>query len=443
MAEKTLLLNSGKCSWGKCFACGWGRLASPRLGIHELKKIVDDFFHENRNEKIGRLKIFASGSFLDDAQFPKAIRKYVAVKCAALGIELVVESRPEFITAGNLEDFKGAKLTVAIGLESGDDAVLKKYSKGFAAADYIKAANLLHENSFRLRTYLMVGLPFGSADSLKKSVELADKCGDEIVLINVFPHSLAPLYELWIRTQTKFAAEPKSSAFRASGDWKPLDKEQFEEAIAPYKSNPKIETDFNNFSFVPRFSREKQEMIKGASEKELLHPHFEVWQDYICRFYETPKEKKTVLFLPCTFTKPYYNSKLHREIAKIAGNKKDIHLVVLSSPGVIPYEFANKYPFNSYDWPEWEETPEIKKKYIEVTEKRIENYLRSHKYEKYFCFLKPSETFVALEKACNKLKIPLASCLKPETWEKIKGEKNPLLLALDDLEESLNKENRK
>lgn len=426
MAEKTLILNSGKCSWGKCFACGWGRLASPRLGIHELKKVIDDFFHELRKEHIDRIKIFASGSFLDDAQFPKAIRKYVAGKCTELGIELVVESRPEFITTENLEDFKGAKLTVAIGLESGDDAVLKKYNKGFTTADYVRAANLLHEKSFMLRTYLMVGLPFGSAESLKKSVELADKCGDEIVLINVFPHSLAPLYELWIR-----------------GDWRPLDKNQFEEAIAPYKTNLKVETDFNNFSFVPRFSREKQEMIKGTSEKELLHPHFEVWQDYVCRFYEIPKEKKIVLFLPCTFTKPYYNSKLHREIAKIAGIRKDVHLVVLSSPGVIPYEFANKYPFNSYDWPEWEETDEIKKKYIEATEKRIENYLRLHKYEKYFCFLKPTETFIALEKACKKLKLPLVNCLKPDTWEKIKGEKNPLLLALDDLEESLNKENLK
>lgn len=422
---KTLLLNSGKCSWGRCFACGWGRLASPRLGIHELKKRIDVFFSETRDRRVDSLKIFASGSFLDDAQFPKAIRKYVAKKCAESEIVLVVESRPEFITAENLEDFKGTKLTVAIGLESGDGAVLKKYNKGFGTEDFIKAARLLREYGFGVRAYLMVGLPFGSAESLKKSVELADKYSDEVVLINVFPHSLAPLFELWI-----------------TGKWKPLDKKQFEEAVAPYRNNPKIELDFNNFSFMPRFPKMKQEMIRGASEKELLHPHFSVWQDYICRFYEVPKEKKTALFLPCTFTKPYYNSKLHREILKVVGSRKNIHLIVVSSPGAIPYEFANKYPFNSYDWPEWEETREIKKKYISVTEKRIENYLSAHKYERYFCFLKSTETFIALEQACKKLGVPLVGCLKPETWKKIKNEKNPLLLALDDLEESLNKENQ-
>ncbi len=419
MKEKTILLNSGKCSWGKCFACGWGRLAPPKMGIHELKKRIDNLFNEMRNEKISRLKIFCSGSFLDDAQFPKAIRKYIAKKCASAGMELAVESRPEFITRESLEDFAGTKLTVAIGLESGDDEVMKKYCKGFATEDFIKAAKILHENSFRVRAYLMVGLPFGNKDSLERSINLADKYSDEIVLINVFPHSAAPLFDLWVR-----------------GKWKPLDKKQFGEAVTPFKKNPKIETDFNNFAFIPRFPKEKRGMIKGASEKELLHPHFAVWQDYICRFYRI-KEKKTALFLPCTFTKPYYNSKLHREIAKIVGKRKDLHLVVLSSPGVIPYGFADKYPFNSYDWPEWEETPQIKKKYIEVTEKRIENYLRSHRYEKHFCFLKPSETFIALEKACKKLNIPLVNCLKPETWEKIKNEKNPLLLALDDLKEAL------
>lgn len=417
--EKTLILNSGNCSWGKCFACGWGRLASPKKGIHELKNIIDKFFHEIKSEKIDRLKIFCSGSFLDVLQFPRAIRSYLARKCKGAGIkELVIESRPEYITKENLEDFKDARLTVAIGLESGDDKVLKEYNKGFTAEDYVRATKILHENSFKVRTYLMVGLPFGNNDSLKKSVELADKYSNEIVLINVFPHSSAPLFDLWVK-----------------GEWKPLDGKQFEEAVASYKKNPKIEFDFNNFYFLPHFPKEKQILIKGTSEKELLHPYFEVWQDYICRFYKKPESKDIVLFIPCTFTKPYFKSRLHKEILKSV--PKNIHLIVISSPGVVPYEFAGKYPFSRYDWPEWEETAEIKELYIKVTERRIENYLKTHKYEKYFCFLKPSETFIALEKACKKLKIPLINCLKPETWKKIKNEKNPLLLAMNDLKEAL------
>ena len=102
----------------------------------------------------------------------------------------------------------------------------------------------------------------------------------------------------------------------------------------------------------------------------------------------------------------------------------------------------NKYPFNAYDWPEWNETEEIKKLYIRVTQKRIENYLKKHKYRKYFVFLKPtSESYIALKKACKKLGIKPIECLKKETWERIKERKNPLLSqeALKDLKECIEK----
>lgn len=385
-------------------------MEARKKSIHELKKEIDNFFRKNKFKK---LKVFASGSFLDDNQFPRTIRKYLAGKCK--GIELTIESRPEFITDENLKDFSQTKLTVAIGLESADNEVLKKYNKGFTTEDYIRAAKVLKRNNCKLRTYLMVGLPF--KNNLKKSVDFARKYSDEIVLINTFPHSLAPIYELWIK-----------------GKWKPLDKKQFEKTVKPFKN---VETDFDNFAFVPRIPKNKQEQIRGATKNELLHPHFEVWQDYFCRFYERPKEKNYVLFVPCTYTKPYSRSRLHKEILKLV--PKNFHIVVISSPGVIPYEFSGKYPFANYDWPEWEETEEIKKLYIKITAKRVENYLRSQKYKKYFCFLKPSETFFALEKACKKLKIPLKICLKKDTWEKIKGQKNPLLFAIDDLNECINK----
>lgn len=418
MIEKTLLLNSGKCVWGSCFACGWGRLVGAAPDIHRLKNTIDEFF---RKTKADRIKVFASGSFLDEKQFPRAIRRYLAEKCRASGSELVVESRPEFITKETLKDFSGVKLVVAIGLECADDKILKKYNKGFTVEDYVKAVKILKESGCRLRTYLMVNIPFvkNQKQILKKSVKFAMRYSDEIVLINTFPHSLAPLFNLWL-----------------DGAWKPLDKKEWEKIIKPYKKYPNIEFDFNNFAFEPRFPREKQLWIKGATKKELMHPYFELWQDYICRFYEKPEKRENILFVPCTYTKPYFKSRLHREILKIV--PKNVHLVVISSPGVIPYEFVNRYPFDRYDWPEWLETPQIKKLYIKVTAKRIERYLRAHKYKKYFCYLKPtSESYQALKKACNELNVKLVDCLYEETWEKIKDEKNPLALpdALNDLKE--------
>ncbi len=425
MKEEILILQSGKCAWAKCYACGWGKIDYGKPNLHKLKCVVDKFF--KKIKEVERVKIFCSGSFFDDNQFPAVIREYIAKKCKERNVkELVVESRPEFLDEKKIKPLlKHVRLVVAIGLEAASDKILEKYKKGFKVRDYIKACELLKKLGCRVRTYLMVNLPFvkNHEKLLKKSFELAKKYSDEIVIINTFPHSRSELFKLWVK-----------------GRWKPLDKEGFEKLVKPYKKYKNVEFDFNNFAFEPKFPKEMQVFLKGVGKEFLLHPYYEIWQDYICRFYEKPEEKRHALFIPCTYTKPYYRSKLHKEILKIV--PKSVHLIVISSPGVIPYEFAKKYPFNSYDWPEWKETKEVKKLYIRVTKKRIENYLKKHRYAKYFVFLKPtSESYIALKKACKKLGIELVDCLKPQTWERIKERKNPLLSeeALKNLKECISK----
>ncbi len=419
MKEKIIYLNSGKCAWGKCIFCGWGKYDYPKMSMHDLKHILDEKLRDVKFGKLEQLKIFNSGSFLDEQQIPKAFRSYVVRKCEQLGIKnLVIESRGEFVDEKFANDMKSekVKVTIGIGLEVADNEILKKLNKGITVEDYIRTAEFLRSNGFGVRTYLLVNAPYTNKERLKKSVDLALQYSDSICLLNWFPHGYSEAFELWLE-----------------GKWKPLTRSEFEEMTSQFK-DPRIEKYFEEFVFVPKFTREKQTWIKGATEKELLHPYYEVWQDYICRFYKQPKSKNVVLFIPCTFTKPYFKSRLHRKILKIA--PKNLHLVVISSPGVIPYEFVGKYPFNRYDWPEWLETKEIKKLYIKITEQRIKNYLSSHNYKKYFCYLKPtSESFQALKQACTKLNIKITDCLTAETWEKIKNEKNPLALpeALKDL----------
>ncbi|MEM5782825.1 MAG: DUF5591 domain-containing protein [Candidatus Aenigmatarchaeota archaeon] len=434
MKSKTIILTSGKCAWGECFGCGWGRIIGPKPSIRKLKEKIDNIFRdiekENVKEKIEEIKLFTSGSFLDDKQFPKVIRQYFVKKCISNNIKkLIIESRPEFINDENLSDFKGLDLSVAIGLEIANNEILKLYKKGFTVEDFIKASEIIRKNGFKVRTYLMVGLPFVKdlKEEVKKSVEFAKKYSDTIVLINTFPHSNAPIFDLFI-----------------SGKWKPLDEKQFNEIVKDY---PECEKEFNNFSFIPKFHKEKMIKIISAGKEQLIHPYYEVWQDYFQRFYKPPKDKTILLFIPCSYKKPYYLSKLHNAIKSSIKNLKNyekIHLVVISSPGVIPYEFVNYYPFNSYDWPEWEETKEIKELYIKVTTERILKFLKAHieNYEKIICYFKyDSETYQAIKNVESKLNIKIENCLKKETYEKIKNEKNPLSLkiATNDLREYLEK----
>jgi len=62
-----IILNTGKCSWGKCLFCGWGRLEFPKKNSEELLKEFSKKLEKilKKERKIKRIKLYCSGSFLD------------------------------------------------------------------------------------------------------------------------------------------------------------------------------------------------------------------------------------------------------------------------------------------------------------------------------------------------------------------------------------------
>ncbi len=428
-SEKLVIIKSGKCDWGKCLFCGWGPMEFKRMTIHEMKKFIDDKFADVANFEW--VKIYNSGSFLDENQIPKAMRSYIVRKAEEKNVKrLVIECLPKFITDEALRDMESSKVKIyiGVGLEVADNDVLKKLGKGITTIEsFANAAHLAHMHGIGIRAYLLANPPFidNVEASLKMSIEFALKHADYVSVCNVFPHAHSKVFELWVE-----------------GKWKPLNRKEFESIMREY-NDQRIERHFDEFVHPPRWR--EQPPIRGATEKELLHPYYEVWQEYIDRFWEPDPGKSTLLFVPCSYRKPYFASQLHRAIFSVVNGleiKDKIQVCAISSPGVIPYEFVNYYPFNRYDWPEWEETPVIKRKYTEVTQARIEKFLQSHgsNYRRVYCYFKPdSESCIALKQACGNLGIDLVVCLKDETYEKIKEEKNPLSKteALEDLKTAL------
>ena len=126
--------------------------------------------------------------------------------------------------------------------------------------------------------------------------------------------------------------------------------------------------------------------INGVGINQLTHPHFEEWFKYIITEYEPPKPPKICIFIPCSVTKPYFNSPIHKVINKIIDQYDNVHKIVISNAGIIPYEFSDYYPFNSYDWNPQFETEEIKKMYIELTINRLTDFFNKHS-TKYIGFI--------------------------------------------------------
>ncbi|MBI4015329.1 MAG: DUF5591 domain-containing protein [Candidatus Aenigmarchaeota archaeon] len=423
MEELVIVLPSGKCEWGGCVFCGWGRMKAKQKTIRELKEFFDSKLKGLKAGELERLKVFCSGCFLDPKQVVPAFRSYLVRKCEQLCIKsLIVESFPKFITDENLENMRSNKVKIlaGIGLEVADDAALKRINKGFTLEEFEKASEVCKRNGWGIRAYLLVNCP-GAENLLKKSVEYAKKWSEEVILINCLPHYAAPIMQFYV-----------------TGKWKPFNEKEFIEATKEFD----VEKDFQNFSFRPMFPDFMREKIRGAGEKQLLHPHFRIWQEFFRDFYKPKKDKDILLFVPCSFRKPYTASHLHKAIDPVL--TENIQRVVVSTPGVVPIEYCNDYPFNSYDWPEWEETKEIKQKYIDVTEKRVEDFLRAHAahYKKILCYLKPdTESFKAVMLAAEKLGIKVESCIREEVYESFKDEKNPLAhpLAVKELERVVKK----
>ena len=182
--------------------------------------------------------------------------------------------------------------------------------------------------------------------------------------------------------------------------------------------------------------------INGVGKAQLNHPHFNAWQSFFVNSYKIKGDIEITIFLPCAAIKPYYNSPIHRVFNKILDNYNNIQKIVISNAGLIPYEFCDQYPFDSYDWNPLFETEEIKKEYIEVNSGRIFNFFETKRMTNKIRFISylrnNSESLKSLKLAFNKLELNLEII---EVSGKLHQTADTDLLLI--LEENLNRLNEK
>ena len=447
MEDYSIILSVGKCSWGKCVFCGWGKLDFGQKSLEELKEQFLRQYEKIKKKAKDkfRLKFYVSGSFFDN-QVPEEFFNWLvdylkgekdhlkAVLFEAKIIDLLNKKRLSKFIELNEE---GIETWVGVGLEVADNDFLRKLKKDFQSIEQFEKIVKLIKKEFpiKFRTYVLVNPPIfdnyyisketglnyaetwtyeknkelieKNVELLKKNVDFTKNLVEEVVVINAYPHKNAEIFDEFYNK-----------------NWRPLNFNEFKQVIervfGDYKDKYLIEKttyelDFSNYSFIPQFPQKiKKEykekgIIKGAKIENLINRAYEIWEEYILYFFK-PKSEKDILFLiPCAARKPYYLSKTHRLIKRtVAGFQifKRMHWVVVSNPGVIPYEFVDFWPFKNYDWPEWEETDELKELYYKVTKERVKRFLERHKdnYKIIVTFFKPdSLTFKAVDEAIKEL----------------------------------------
>ena len=179
-----VILRTNGCCWvkhGGCTMCGYREASLNSVSEEDLLKQLEQALTRYKGEPF--VKIYTSGSFLDDNEVPPSVRAkfFEAFKDCE---RLLFESRPEFITAESLAELPG-NVTIALGLESSDPAVLEtSVHKGFTPEDIRRAGTLIKESGLMVRTYLLLKPPFMTesmaiADAVR-SARFADPFSDEI-----------------------------------------------------------------------------------------------------------------------------------------------------------------------------------------------------------------------------------------------------------------------
>jgi len=121
------------------------------------------------------VKIFTSGSFLDDCEIAPATRKEMLSR---LGEDdrvkkVIAETRPEYVTKEKVSESTaalGKRFEVAIGLETSNDVIRKDcINKGFTFSDFVRASEVAKQEGATVKAYLLLKPPF-----LSESIAIND-----------------------------------------------------------------------------------------------------------------------------------------------------------------------------------------------------------------------------------------------------------------------------
>jgi archaeosine synthase beta-subunit len=161
-----LILRTRGCYWADlkgCSMCGYakdtlGRSATPE----ELGQQLDAALRKYHNEPY--VKIYTSGSFLDDREVDPGSRQRIVEGFARGARRLLFETLPEFATAETLEPLRRGfpgEVEVALGLESTQPDVLLRYvNKNSPPQAYLEAADRVRSLGLRAKGYLLLKPPY-------------------------------------------------------------------------------------------------------------------------------------------------------------------------------------------------------------------------------------------------------------------------------------------
>jgi radical SAM enzyme (TIGR01210 family) len=176
----TIFLTGRECPW-RCLMCDLWRNTLP--GDTPLGSIPAQIEYAlSQLPSARQIKLYNSGSFFDRKAIPP--EDHVTIAGLVSGFErVIVECHPALVGEDcfRFRDRLGAKLEVAMGLETTHPQILEKLNKRMTTAQFAAAADRLRANDIDLRVFILAQPPFMPASEAlawaARSLDFAFDCG--------------------------------------------------------------------------------------------------------------------------------------------------------------------------------------------------------------------------------------------------------------------------
>ena len=198
-----MIMRTNGCSWAKkggCTMCGYRSASLSDVSSEDLLAQLDQALSRYKGEPF--VKIYTSGSFLDDGEIPPEVRARIFDAFSGCR-RILFESRPEFITRDSLSTVPKTS-TVALGLETHDSEIMfQSIRKGFTPAECRAAGELVKDCGLSVRSYLLLKPLYmqerAAIESAIESARFADPFSDEISINPVNVQSGTVVERIWKR----------------------------------------------------------------------------------------------------------------------------------------------------------------------------------------------------------------------------------------------------
>ncbi len=190
-----IILKTRGCSWAHTSGCSMCGYFNDTMWDNVSSKDMEIQFETAMKNYSGQkfVKIFTSGSFLDEKEIKPNIQNKIISKLAKTTEKISIESRPEYVIDKRLSNIKellnSCILEIGIGLETASDFIRNNcLNKGFKFKDFLKAVDKLKKYNFKLKTYILIKPPFlTEKESIDDALETVKKIKNKTDTISFNP----------------------------------------------------------------------------------------------------------------------------------------------------------------------------------------------------------------------------------------------------------------